>query len=222
MTQTIIPGAGPLPTLELVRMCLATPAESRQHKATLAELRDRWVTPDWLPAEVARLCGRPGWDLDLGAEAESTKAPLWFGPGSPLAVDAFSAPLKGPWRDLWLNPVWSCIGPWAELLCRQVDAAPGRIGSLCVPAYCDADWWHDVLISRSREDRATLIWVRGRVEYEPPALAVEHGLIKASHPTERTVIWLIHEAGFVPVDNIIDVRAKRPKRASKRPKRAAS
>lgn len=67
-----------------------------------------WSTPQWLIGALEAIVGP--FVLDLASDAQSRRAGVWLGPGSPLAEDAFDVPwdeLHGLSGASLLNPPWS-------------------------------------------------------------------------------------------------------------------
>jgi hypothetical protein len=100
-------------------------------------------TPQDLLDAIKRDFGVRTWTWDLAANEKNTVSPNWFGPGGAqpdsLAVD---------WRqldgDLWLNPEFGNIDPWAEK-CADTwkELRDGARIFLLTPASVGSNWFDD-------------------------------------------------------------------------------
>jgi phage N-6-adenine-methyltransferase len=95
-------------------------------------------TPADLMAAVEKRFGRM--DFDLAANAENAKAEKFFHPGHDSLKQDWSK-LNG---NLWLNPPYGDIGPWAAK-CAELNL--GMFGDsrifMLTPASTGADWFQD-------------------------------------------------------------------------------
>lgn len=191
-TQDVVPRAGPATTEALVRVCRAYDKDSVRYRASLAELRSRWITPTWFMLDVAARLHVPfPFSLDLCAEEETSAGKVYLGPGSPLGEDGLLCPMPKGVRTIWCNPPWSNCDPWVDR-CISIFESSRVLVALCLPAYCDNLWWHR-LVDLERKGRALRFEVLGRVNYELHPLVVEAGLMSASSSsTERTVLWILN------------------------------
>jgi DNA (cytosine-5)-methyltransferase 1 len=85
------------------------------------------------------------WACDLAADASNKICEMWYGPGSPVGVDSFQADwtLEG---DLWLNPPFADIEPWARK-CATTRRV-GRIFQLS-PASIGTNWYAEIAHGRA-------------------------------------------------------------------------
>lgn len=94
-----------------------------------------YSTPDeFMSAVVERFGARLTWDL--AASAENAKAPLFF----TEADDALTQVWTSCAGDLWLNPPFSSIAPWAKKCADSLHYLKGRIFFL-TPASVGSDWF---------------------------------------------------------------------------------
>lgn len=98
-----------------------------------------YATPKDFIAKVEQRYGQI--TFDLAAHQGNKVCPRYFGPGSPLAEDAFEV----NWAELpgllWLNPPYADIGRWAYKA-KNSAGAGARIAML-VPASVGANWFWD-------------------------------------------------------------------------------
>lgn len=75
---------------------------------------------------------------DLAASSGNAKAETWYGE----AEDSLSLPwsLAHPHGNLWLNPPFANIAPWAEK-CFQESAARGGLILFLTPASIGSNWF---------------------------------------------------------------------------------
>lgn len=104
-----------------------------------------------------------GFDFDLAADASNSKARekgCYFSE----ADDS----LQQDWRqlegNLWLNPPFHNIGPWAEKCARSVDDGPrsGRRIFFLVPASVGSNWFRDHVWGKARVQ-----FLNGRIHFDP-------------------------------------------------------
>ena len=101
-------------------------------------------TPPDLLAAIKRDFGVTEWAWDLAAHAANAVCPRWFGPGSSDVTDSL-----GPvsWHipgDLWLNPEFGNLDPWAKK-CADTwqDLNGGTRIFLLTPASIGSNWFED-------------------------------------------------------------------------------
>lgn len=97
---------------------------------------DIWCTPRDLIVQIERYTGF-NFVVDLAANAQTARFPIWIGPGSPYCVDAcsmtgmdvarlvpFDPSVKRP--AVWCNPPYSRLTPdrWPNLICEIADHIP--------------------------------------------------------------------------------------------------
>lgn len=81
--------------------------------------------------------------VDLAATKENAKADVWISPErNSLTVDWHT--LEG---NLWLNPEFSDIAPWAEKCCKEAQSRANIY--LLVPASIDSNWWDSFVHNRA-------------------------------------------------------------------------
>lgn len=165
-------------------------------------LRQLWATPEAFVRGLEAI-GQFKFTVDLCATAETTKAPIWFGPGSPLCEDIFARlPEEGmspsdlfEQRDIvWCNPDYLRKDQWTALV-QDCDAPT----ILNVPMSPDMDY-----SARLHEDpRSHLTLLTGRIQYEPP-----EG-IEPSTSKVPTVLWAVNFdlPALPPVLKVKDVMA---------------
>jgi len=103
-----------------------------------------YQTPPELLSAIRRDFSVQQWAIDLAADASNTVCPSWLGPGSPDGENALEKDWGGPLMnlypgaDVWLNPPFSHIDPWAEKCATTIRV--GRI-FLLVPASVGSNWY---------------------------------------------------------------------------------
>jgi phage N-6-adenine-methyltransferase len=121
-----------------------------------------YATPKVLIDAVKIRFGVKAFGYDLAADALNTKARFYF--------DEKTDSLKQNWSglsgDLWLNPPYSHIEPWAEkcnttrLVWRSQALTKPRIFFL-VPAAVGANWW-----ARHVDNQARVVFLNGRISFD--------------------------------------------------------
>lgn len=101
------------------------PGKSRQ---------DYETPPDFMEAFVRRFGPV---DVDLAASAANAKAGLFI----PEEHDSLKCNWDGYVGNLWLNPPFKKIAPWAKKCCQTLISHDRAI-YLLVPASVGADWFH--------------------------------------------------------------------------------
>jgi phage N-6-adenine-methyltransferase len=137
-----------------------------QSPACERSLRDCWATP---PSFFAGLTRRFNFDLDVCAQPDTAKCPLFFTP----AEDGLRQSWAG--RRCYANPPYSDIESWAAKAWHE--AGRGALVAMLVPPRTDSRWWHRYAIRASE-----WLWVMGRVRFVPPPD------IKQSTPCEPSVV----------------------------------
>lgn len=170
--------------------------EEARGKVLTRAWRQLWATPQWFVDGLAELAG-VSFDLDLCAEAATAKAPLWFGPGSPVmihgpgeeirpAVDAFEAM---PWRyylggshtAAWFNPPFLQMQRWVNGILGETCGRMWRAIGVS-PSSTDRPWFGQLL----RHHRTHMTTVEGeRLRFEPPPG------VKPSSPGGGVVVWSV-------------------------------
>lgn len=153
--------------------------------------RQLWATPQSFVDGVAAIADLKI-TVDLCAEKHTAKAPVWFGPGSPVGVqDAIGCKPDGLggysyryWHEqvgsedvLWCNPDFLRKRRWVKGL--LLDDVPGF---LLVPPATDQAWFGDL----HEDPRCHLTVLEGRMRFEPP-----EGIAPSS-PNGGTVLWQVN------------------------------
>lgn len=122
-----------------------------------------WATPQWLVDECAlRFAGAAGFDLDVAADRENAKAPMYYTEADDgLRLDWM--PCSDGSGKVWCNPPYADIEPWVRKAHAEVEAGNCRLVVMLLPARCDREWW--VFCERNAWHMET---IRGRVRFEPP------------------------------------------------------
>lgn len=151
--------------------------------ATEADLRNLWSTPDgyfsWLDSRYGR------YDVDGAASEWNTRCPLWFGPGSPMALDALSTDPEFSWwktisaemrmrdgRDpanirIFLNPPYHGRGSlleWLKRVVHETSISPIPMLVSMLPPTPRGEMWNSIA-----EEHARIMEIPyPRVRYIPP------------------------------------------------------
>lgn len=129
-----------------------------------------YATPPDLIAAIKKRFGVKEFAYDLAASQENTKAKFFF------CEEQDS--LKQDWLklrgDLWLNPPFSRIGPWAEkcfsTTWRNTEPHLSHVGPIMrrdrrifflVPAAVGANWWRE-----SVDGKARVFFLNGRPSFD--------------------------------------------------------
>lgn len=153
--------------------------------------RQLWATPQSFVDGLAAIADLQI-TVDLCAEAHTAKAPIWFGPGSPICEDSigrFDDGLGGYGYRFWhhlvevedvlfCNPDFLRKSLWTKGM-RRDEAIRGFLN---VPPDTDQGWFGDL----HEDPRCHLTVLEGRLRYEPP-----EG-IKATSPNGGTVVWQVN------------------------------
>lgn len=101
-------------------------------------------TPPDLLAAIKRDFGVTEWAWDLAADATNAVCPRWFGPGSGDIEDSLGSVSWAMPGDLFLNPPFGDIDPWAKK-CADTwkDMHGGSRIFLLTPASVGANWFDD-------------------------------------------------------------------------------
>lgn len=101
---------------------------------------DRRTPPDLL-AECASLAGVGGFDLDVAATADNTKAPAFY------VADTAGGGLFWPWRGrVWCNPPYSDIRPWIAKAHEEAATLNVDCIAMLLPANrTEQSWWQDLV-----------------------------------------------------------------------------
>lgn len=116
-----------------------------------------YATPREFIAAVERRFGPLAWDL-AAHEGNHATVP-WFGPGSPWARDSLIQPWHGLQGNLWLNPPFADIEPWARK-CDHESIFGARILFL-VPASVGSEWYRKWV-----HDRALVLFLSPRLVFD--------------------------------------------------------
>ncbi len=118
-------------------------------------------------------------DWDLAAHARNSRCgEFFYGPGSKHAEDSFSVvwAARHPKGNLWLNPPFSDIAPWAEKCADEAKRRRGLI-FLLTPASIGSEWFAEhvhrkamVLALRPR------LSFDGKAPYPKDLILAVHGL----------------------------------------------
>jgi phage N-6-adenine-methyltransferase len=125
------------------KMPAQTPGESRQDYGTPGEFIDAVEHRFGVLAH------------DLAADAHNTRAAHFFDEARDALVQDWTK-LKG---NLWLNPPFANIAPWAKK-CAE-SGAPGRLIFFLTPASTGANWFRDHVF-----DKALVLLLGGRLTFE--------------------------------------------------------
>jgi phage N-6-adenine-methyltransferase len=100
-------------------------------------------------------------DLDLAAHQGNHITPRYYGPGG-LVPDSLAVewPLTG---NLWLNPEFGYITPWAKK-CYESKQRPNNQAYIffLVPASVGSDWYAEWV-----HDKAYVLALNGRIPFDP-------------------------------------------------------
>ena len=104
--------------------------------------QDYGTPKDFLTA-CCRRFGISSFDWDLAAHEKNHIVDSYLGPGSPTATDALTFDWLNLKGDLWLNPPFDNIKPWAER-CARMTRAPSmdrRDIYFLTPASIGSNWF---------------------------------------------------------------------------------
>ncbi len=94
-------------------------------------------------------------ECDLAASAENTKAPLFFNE----EMDSFKKQWALCLGNMWLNPPFNDIAPWARKCAEQKEQ--GAKIFFLVPASIDSNWWAEYV-----HDKACVLPIHPRIKFE--------------------------------------------------------
>ena len=99
-----------------------------------------YATPREFLAAVEKRWG--AMDFDLAADRSNRVCEKYYGPGSALGEDSLAKPWEVLAGNLWLNPPFSDISPWAKRCSERVQRT-GSLGKilLLVPASIGSNWF---------------------------------------------------------------------------------
>lgn len=108
-----------------------------------------YQTPRAFLEAVERRFGPIVWDL--AAHEGNHVAHSWYGPGSESAADSLDPSIR--WHrvgNLWLNPPFNDIEPWAQKCKNEMaDTSYGKL-SFLVPASVGSEWFAQYVWGHSR------------------------------------------------------------------------
>ena len=99
-----------------------------------------YATPREFLAAVEKRWG--AMNFDLAADRSNRVCEEYYGPGSALGEDSLAKSWEVLAGNLWLNPPFSDISPWAEK-CSECVQRKGSLGTilLLVPASIGSNWF---------------------------------------------------------------------------------
>jgi phage N-6-adenine-methyltransferase len=135
----------------------------------------------FLDAVTARF-GTITFDLAATAGNAVTEAPWYFGPDHPQADhrDSLAANWGHRAGNLWLNPPFSSIAPWAEK-CARESAARHAWTFLLVPASVGANWFVDHVFGKS-----LVLFLNGRITFVGSTQPYPKDLMLACYGAQAT------------------------------------
>jgi phage N-6-adenine-methyltransferase len=99
---------------------------------------------------------------DLAANEKTTQCQIWYGPDNRPGLDTAMDSLTMQWHkqqgNLWLNPPFDKISPWA-MKCASESKLGARILFL-VPASVGSNWFADFV-----HDKAHIFFLNGRLQF---------------------------------------------------------
>ena len=147
--------------------------------------RQDWATP---PALFEQLNREFHFTLDVAAVAESAKCRRWYGPGSPIRVDALSPEPWGGGQVAFINPPYGVgLDKWIAR-CHE-EAQRGTTVVALIYARTETAFFHDHVM---HADEVRLL--RGRVTFlDPdtmePRRSKKTGAVQSSTAPSVVVIW---------------------------------
>lgn len=128
---------------------------------------DVWATPQTLFDELNETYGP--FDLDVCALPENAKCSNYLTPEVDGLQENWKVLLefKGWGSRCFMNPPYGRhnggIGAWVKKAKEESDK--GCLVCCLLPVRTDTAWFHDYVLSASRERRATVRFLRGRVKF---------------------------------------------------------
>lgn len=117
-----------------------------------SESKQDYATPWELIHALERRFGK--FTIDLAANAENAKAPVWFNIEQDSLAQNWSA-ISG---NQWLNPPFKHIPPWAQK-CNAEQCQGAKI-FLLTPASVGSNWWDDYV-----HQKAYVLFPRPRIQF---------------------------------------------------------
>ena len=93
-------------------------------------------------------------NVDLAARSDNAKAPVWIDEKKDSLLEDWGS-LKG---NLWLNPPFSNIAPWAQKC--AIESANGARIFFLTPASVGSNWF-----SKFVHKKATVLFLNGRITF---------------------------------------------------------
>jgi len=129
-----------------------------------------WATPQVFVDAVDLHLNVGGFDLDVCADSESTKAPAWYSEDS----DGLQQPW---WGAVWCNPPYAEVEDWFNKANHEIlrggtwhlRRLEGVV--MLVPARTDTSWFHDVALKCASQ----VILIKHRIYFEGGDPANERG-----------------------------------------------
>jgi phage N-6-adenine-methyltransferase len=122
--------------------------------------RQDFATPDIFIAAVKKRFGIKDFAYDLAASATNTKARFYFDEKINSLLRAWHR-LEG---DLWLNPPYARIAPWAEKCWVSTTLSPALVKQrifFLVPAAVGSNWF-----AKFVDGRALVLLLNGRLSFD--------------------------------------------------------
>jgi phage N-6-adenine-methyltransferase len=161
----------------MARMPLQKPGRSKQDYATPRDFLDA----------VKLKFGVKTWAWDLAATRDNSVCgyPNYYGPDrTPVECrDSLSCDWTKLRGDLWLNPPYADIEPWAEKCATSTvySFKPPRRIFLLVPASVGSNWWADHV-----HGKALVVFPRPRLSFDG----------KAPYPKDTSLIVFGEKPGY--------------------------
>lgn len=151
---------------------------------------DDWGTPQALFDELDR---EFAFTVDAAANADNTKCPRWFGPGSSDRDDALAGK---PWTyrkgAYWLNPPYSLAYDFVQRAAQEIKTMEDcAIIAMLLPSRTDTKWFHQFVWDEYRHrcrPGVSIRFLRGRLKFELPAGRLERGGQSAPFPSMIVVL----------------------------------
>ena len=156
---------------------LQKPGHSRQDHSTPKVFLDA----------VKKRFGFKEFAWDLAAHEHNHVCANWIGPGSKKATDSLTYDWTKLQGELWLNPPFGRIEPWAEL-CAATNLNGGRIFFLA-PASVGANWY-----ARHVHGEAHVFFLNGRLSFDGIAPYPKDCLLACYGPKPGYEVWRWRDA----------------------------